>query len=234
MKVLGINTATVFGSVGLVDGDRVMGEYSLNIPITHSERLMTCVDHLLRDTRVPLEELEGFSIALGPGSFTGLRIGTSTVKGLAFATGQPIAGVSTLEALALNLFDCKSEICPILDARKKETYAARFRADGPRRIKRLTPDRVIAPKDLAKEIHEPVVFLGDGVEVYGNFLRRILGRLAAFAPAEFGYVHGAVVARMGVEYIRKGKILDLAGFVPHYIRRSEAEIRYKETGRKAT
>lgn len=234
MKVLGINTSTIFGSVGLVDADQVMGEYSLNTPITHSERLMTCIDRLLTDTKVCLEEIEGFSITLGPGSFTGLRIGISTVKGLAFATSRPVVGVSTLEALALNIFNCTNKVCPILDARKKETYAALFRADTSQRMKRLTPDLVISPQDLVEEIHGPVTFLGDGVEVYGNFLKRKLGRRASFVAPELGYVHGTIVARMGLKLLLKGKTLDLTSFVPHYIRRSEAEIKYEEKARKET
>ncbi len=239
MRVLGINTATLFGSVGLVDTDRVMGEYALNIPVTHSERLLTCIDRLLTDTRVRLEEIEGFSITLGPGSFTGLRIGISTVKGLAFAMDRPVAGVSTLEALALNIPNCPDEVCPILDARKKEVYAARFRTDTSRRLKRLSPDLVISPQRLVEQIQSPVTFLGDGVEVYGSLLKRRLGRRASLVAPELGYVHGAVVARMGAELILKGKTLDLASFVPHYIRRSEAEIKCeirvsKETGQEVT
>ncbi len=234
MKVLGINTATIFGSVGLVDTDRILGEYSLNIPVTHSERLMTSIDRLLSDTRVSLEEIDGFSIALGPGSFTGLRIGVSTVKGLAFATGQPVVGVSTLKALAQNLFNCPYKICPILDARKKEVYAALFRADGSRQLKRLTPDMVTSPQALVEQIHGPVAFLGDGVELYGGFLKRKLGRRASFVAPEFSYVRGAVVAQMGLELIAKGERLDIVSFVPHYIRRSEAEIKYEERAKKTT
>lgn len=234
MKVLGINTATIFGSVGLVDAERVVGEYSLNIPITHSERLMISIDRLLADTRVRLEEIDGFSLALGPGSFTGLRIGVSTVKGLAFATGRPVVGVSTLEALAQNLFNSASEICPILDARKKELYAALFRGNKSRGLTRLTPDMAISPQDLIKEIHGPVAFLGDGVEVYGNYLKRKLGRKASFVAPELGYVRGAVVAHMGLKLILKGKILDPASFIPHYIRRSEAEIKYEERLKRKT
>lgn len=232
MKVLGINTSTTFGSVGLVDTDRVMGEYSLNIPITHSERLMTCIDRLLTDARVRLDEVEGFSIALGPGSFTGLRIGISTVKGLAFATNLPVVGVSTLEALALNVLNATSKVCPILDARKKEVYAALFRTDPSYRMKRLTPDMVTSPQALVEEIDGPVIFLGDGLEVYGNFLKRKLGRQASLVAPELGYVHGTVVARMGMNLIMKGKRLDLASLVPHYVRRSEAEIKYDERTRK--
>lgn len=228
MKVLGINTSTIFGSVGLVDADRPLGEYSLNIPVTHSERLMISVDHLLEDTKTGLEEIEGFSITLGPGSFTGLRIGISTVKGLAFATGCPVVGVSTLEALAVNISDSSREICPVLDARKREVYAARFRVGPSHRMKRVTPDQVISPQDLVKDIHGPVIFLGDGIAVYGKYLKRRLGRRASFADPELGYVRGTVVARLGVSLIEKGKTLDLATLVPHYIRRSEAEIKYEE------
>jgi tRNA threonylcarbamoyladenosine biosynthesis protein TsaB len=226
MRVLGINTSTVFGSVGIVDNDQVMGEYSLNSPITHSERLMSCVDRLLADTKITLEEIEGFSITLGPGSFTGLRIGISAVKGLAFATGRPVVGVSTLEALALNVYSSPHEVCPILDARKKEVYAARFRSGTARRMRRLTPDLVISPQDLVESIQGPVLFLGDGLEVYGSFLKRKLGRHASFVPSELAYIHGAVVARMGGDLLMKGKTLDPARLVPHYIRRSEAEIKY--------
>jgi len=226
MKVIGIHTATVFGSIGLVDDAGVVGEYSLNVPITHSERLMSCIDRILTDTRTPLEDVDGYAITLGPGSFTGLRIGVSTVKGLAFATGRPVAGVSTLEALATNVCHSQHDICPILDARKKEVYAALFRPGG--RLRRLTPDLVISPRELVRKIEGPVTFLGDGTEVYGSYLKRKLGRMASFVTPELGYVHGTVVARMGLEQILRGKTLDLTSFVPRYIRRSEAEIKYEE------
>jgi len=145
---------------------------------------------------------------------------------------RPVAGVSTLEALALNLFNCTNEICPILDARKKEVYTALFKTDSGHRLKRLTPDMVISPRDLVKEIHGSVAFLGDGVELYGDFLRRKLGRRASFVAPEFGYVHGGVVAQMGLKLIEKGDTLDPVSFVPHYIRRSEAEIKYEERTKK--
>jgi tRNA threonylcarbamoyladenosine biosynthesis protein TsaB len=232
MKILGINTATAFGSVGIIDGDRVMGEYSLNVPTTHSERLMACIDRLLTDTEIRLEEIAGFSVALGPGSFTGLRIGVSTAKGLAFATGRPVAGVSTLEALAVNLLNCTTEICPILDARKREVYAALFRANRHHRLTRVTPDMVISPQNLIKEIQGPVTFLGDGVEVYGGFLKRKLGRRASFAAPELAYIHGAVLARIGLKQILKEKTVDLTSFTPRYIRRSEAEIKYAEKAKE--
>jgi tRNA threonylcarbamoyladenosine biosynthesis protein TsaB len=234
MKVIGINTATVCGSIGLVDDVGLVGEYSLNVPITHSERLMTCIDRVLTDTRVPLEDVDGYAITLGPGSFTGLRIGISTVKGLALATGRPVVGVSTLEALAGSVGGRPHDICPILDARKKEVYAALFRPDRRLRLRRLTPDIVISPRELVKQIQGPVTFLGDGIEVYGDYLRRKLGRLASFVLPELGYVHGALVARMGMKEILRGKTLDLASLVPHYIRRSEAEIKYEERQRKET
>lgn len=228
VKVLGINTSTIFGSVGLVDEDRVIGEYSLNIPVTHSERLMTSIDRLLTDTRVHLDEIEGYAVTRGPGSFTGLRIGIATVKGLAFATGRPVVAVSSLEALASNLCDSPNEICPVLDARKKEIYAARFRIASSGRLRRLTPDRVLSPGDLVREIHGPVTFLGDGLEVYGPFLRRRLGSRAFFVNPALGHIHGAVVARIGLGRLKRGETLDLVSLVPHYIRRSEAETKYEE------
>lgn len=232
MKVIGINTATVFGSIGIVDETTVIGEYSLNVPITHSERLLTCIDRVLADTRVRMDQIDGFSITLGPGSFTGLRIGVSTVKGLAFAADRPVVGVSTLEALALNVWDNPHHICPILDARKKEVYTALFRSERHHKLRRVTPDRAVSPRDLARQIQYPVTFLGDGIEVYGGYLKRKLGRLASFVMPEFGYVRGSVVARLGMALMIQGKTLDLPSFVPTYLRRSEAEIRYEDKEKK--
>src|SRR5512142_2379760 len=130
MYVLGIETSTKTGSVAVVSDKAVIAQYSLNIEITHSERLMSTVDRVLKDTGIALSQLDGFAVATGPGSFTGLRIGVSTVKGLAFATGKPVAAVPTLFALAWNVPHAAWPVCPLLDARKKEVYAAVYALDG--------------------------------------------------------------------------------------------------------
>ena len=127
MKILGIDTSTSCGSVGLIDGDSVIAEYLIDIPVTHSERLLGSIEHVLRQAGCSTGELDGWAISLGPGSFTGLRIGVSTIKGLAFATQKPVAGVPTLDVLAFNISPTPYLICPVLDARKGEVYAAFYR-----------------------------------------------------------------------------------------------------------
>ena len=137
MKVLGIDTATMMGSIGLIDDEGAIAEYSLNIRATHSERLMPAIDRLLKDSGIMPKDIDGFAVSIGPGSFTGLRIGLATVKGFAMGCNKPVAAVSTLEALAFNLAYAEYLICPILDARRNEVYAAMFKSDGKGGLKGL-------------------------------------------------------------------------------------------------
>src|SRR5512142_2134490 len=142
MYVLGIETSTKTGSVAVISDSGVIAQYSLNIEVTHSERLMSTVDRVLKDTGIALSQLGGFAVATGPGSFTGLRIGVSTVKGLAFATNKPVAAVSTLYALAWNVSHAACPVCPLLDARKNEVYAAVYAYNGPT-LDQIVPEMVV-------------------------------------------------------------------------------------------
>jgi len=229
MKVLGIDTSTSCGSVGLIDDGEVISDYLLNIPVTHSERLLGAIELVLREAHCPIGNLDGWAISLGPGSFTGLRIGVSTVKGLAFATEKPVAGVSTLDVLAAQIAPTSHLICPILDARKKEVYTAFYRYEEGSSLKRQSDYQAIQPEGLVKKIKEQTIFLGDGVKTYRNFLLNSLPSLAIFPPAPLHICHGSMVAKLGVELLKKGKHLDLPTFAPIYIRPSEAEVKWKET-----
>jgi tRNA threonylcarbamoyladenosine biosynthesis protein TsaB len=229
MKVLGIDTSTSCGSVGLIDNGEVVSDYLLNIPVTHSERLLGAIELVLREAHCPVGQLDGWAISLGPGSFTGLRIGVSAVKGLAFATGKPVAGVSTLDVLASQIAPTPSLICPILDARKQEVYTAFYRYDKGNSLKRLSPHQALRPEDLVKKINEQTIFLGGGIKNYGDFLLNSLSTLVIFPPAPLHSPHGSMVARLGFELLQKGECLDLDTFTPLYIRPSEAEIKWQET-----
>ncbi len=228
MKVLGIDTSTSCGSVGLIEDKEVISEYLLNIPVTHSERLLGAIEFVLREARCRIEQIEGWVIALGPGSFTGLRIGVSTVKGLAFATGKPVAGIPTLDALASQIPPTSHLICPILDARKKEVYTAFYRYGEGGSLVRQSEYQAIPPEDLVRKIKEQTIFLGDGVKTYGDLLLNRLPSSAIFPPVPFRVAHGAMVATLGMELLRKGEQLNLSAFSPIYIRPSEAEIRWQE------
>jgi tRNA threonylcarbamoyladenosine biosynthesis protein TsaB len=228
MKILGIDTSTSCGSVGLIDGDSVIEEYLLDIPTTHSERLLSSIEYVLEQAGCSIETLDGWAISLGPGSFTGLRIGVSTIKGLAFATEKPVAGVPTLDALASNISPTPYLICPILDARKGEVYASFYRYDDEDTLARVSAYQAIRPEDLVKKIEEKTIFLGNGVPTYGGYLRNALPTLAAFVPPPLNLSCGSTVARLGLGRIQKNEVLDLSTFTPIYIRASEAEIRWKE------
>jgi tRNA threonylcarbamoyladenosine biosynthesis protein TsaB len=228
MKILGIDTSTSCGSIGLIDGDSVIAEYLLDIPTTHSERLLSSIEYVLEQARCSIETLDGWAISLGPGSFTGLRIGVSTIKGLAFATEKPVAGVPTLDALASNVSPTPYLICPILDARKGEVYTSFYRYNNEDTLARVSSYQAISPEALVKKIKEKTIFLGNGVLTYGDHLRNVLPTLAAFVPVPLNLSYGSTVARLGLERVQKNEVLDLSTFTPIYIRASEAELRWKE------
>ncbi|NWG01350.1 MAG: tRNA (adenosine(37)-N6)-threonylcarbamoyltransferase complex dimerization subunit type 1 TsaB [Syntrophaceae bacterium] len=229
MKVLGIDTSTSCGSVGFIDNQELIADYLLNISVTHSERLLGAIEWVLNQARCDIKNIDGLAISLGPGSFTGLRIGISTIKGLAFATGIPVVGVSTLDVLASQIAPTPYLICPILDARKQEVYAAFYRYQQRNTLKRISPYQAIRPEDLVKNIKEETIFLGNGVKTYKNSLQSSLSSFAIFSPTCLHFCHGSMVAELGSDLLREGKTLDLATLVPIYIRPSEAEKKWQET-----
>ncbi|NWF93170.1 MAG: tRNA (adenosine(37)-N6)-threonylcarbamoyltransferase complex dimerization subunit type 1 TsaB [Syntrophaceae bacterium] len=226
MKVLGIDTSTSCGSVGLIDDESIISEYLLNISVTHSERLLGAIQLVLREARIAVEDLDGWAISLGPGSFTGLRIGVSTVKGLALATQKPVAGVPTLDVLAYQVSFTPYLICPILDARKGEVYTAFYRYEGSAGLKRASDYLAIKPEDLIRKIEERTIFVGSGVTTFGDYLMNSLPSLAIIPSSPIHLPHGSAVARIGLQLIRKGEYLDLATFAPLYVRPSEAELKF--------
>ncbi len=227
MRVLGIDTSTQCGSIGLVEGQQILCEYMLNRKMSHSERVLKTIDRVLEDSGVSIGEIDGFAISIGPGSFTGLRIGVSAVKGLAFATGKRVAGVSTLDALAQNIKYSPYLICPLLDARKGEVYTALYRNTGKDGLIKIVHEMAIKPIDLIEGIDEKALFLGNGVYPYRNLIRHKLGDMAHIAPSHFNFIHGAVVAQLGRQNLENGQYLDLEGFVPQYLRKSDAELNWK-------
>jgi tRNA threonylcarbamoyladenosine biosynthesis protein TsaB len=224
---LAIETSTLTGAVALLEAGRVVAESRVSVAVTHGERLMAAIDGVLRSARWELADVEAFAVALGPGSFTGLRIGLSTIKGLAFATGKPVAGVSTLEALAWRLPYCAYPVCPVLDARKNEVYTARYRTlEG--RLEVLDAPRAMPPAALAEELRDgttgPLVLMGDAVQPFGSIFVEILGTRAYLAPPDLRLPSAATVGELGATALARGEAPDPAGLVPLYLRPSEAEL----------
>jgi tRNA threonylcarbamoyladenosine biosynthesis protein TsaB len=223
MYILGIESSTKTGSVAVVSDDGVIGQYSLNIEVTHSERLMSTVDRVLKDTGLRIADIDGFAVAIGPGSFTGLRIGLATVKGLALATNKPLAAVPTLQALAWNLPYAAYPICPLLDARKNEVYAAMYRFEGTALV-HLMAEAVISLSQLAERISGKTVFTGEASHRFRDQIKEIFGDRALFAPPSATLPSAATVAEIGLTMIKSGKQADPDSLTPMYIRRPEAEV----------
>ena len=227
MNILGIETSTKTGSVAVVSENGVIAQYSLNIEVTHSERLMSTVDRVLKDTGLAISDLAGFAVAIGPGSFTGLRIGLATVKGLALATGNPVAAIPTLQALAWNLPYAAYPVCPLLDARKNEVYAALYRFDE-KTLVQVLPESVIPIGRLSKWLTEKTVFTGEGSQIYRTDIQKVFGERAVFAPQSAVLPSGAAVAEIGLNIIKGGRQAELDGLSPIYIRRPEAEVAWEK------
>jgi len=220
MRVLAVETSTLAGGAALLDGGLVVGEYTLDISLTHSERLMGTIDRLLTDAGWTVRDLEGLAVSVGPGSFTGLRIGLSTVKGLALALTIPIAAVPTLDAMATLLPFAALPVCPVLDARKREVYASLYRWDGAD-MRREWNYLALAPADLARRLDEPVIVLGDAADqVDSPHARRIRPPRRGPSPAAVGF--------LGHSRLATGDTIAPAALVPIYLRPSEAELKRRD------
>jgi tRNA threonylcarbamoyladenosine biosynthesis protein TsaB len=226
MKVLGVDTATAGGGVGIIDDERVLAEYTFEAGDTPSAGLIPAIQAVLDQAGIDLAAIDAIAVSLGPGSFTGVRVGLSAVKGLSLAGGMPVLGVPTLDALASQLSRTSHLICPLIDARKGEVYAALYKQGEGGGLERLTPYQVLSPHALLAQISlQETIFLGDGVEVYQELIKGQLGERSFFAPAELSFLKGQTVAALGLERIKGGERDDVASLVPLYVRPSEAELK---------
>jgi tRNA threonylcarbamoyladenosine biosynthesis protein TsaB len=217
MRVLAVETSSLAGGVALLDDERLVAEYLLDVSVTHSERLMSAVDRVLADARWTPRDLAGLALAVGPGSFTGLRIAVSTVKGLAVALDLPIAAVPTLDAMAAALPWAALPVCPVLDARKGEVYASLYRWDGSA-MHREWEYLALSPDALAARLGEPTLLVGDGAAaVHASWARAV--------PPPRRLPSPACVGALGLERLRRGETVAAAALVPLYLRPSEAELK---------
>lgn len=223
MRALGIETATSIASVGVVADDRILAACALPMRGSHARTLVPLIDAALATAGIALGELDLLAVSIGPGSFTGLRIGLSVTKGLALATGLPAIGVPTLDAYAHTAGPRPGILCPVLDARKGEVYAAAFRWPGadPECIVAAT---AMAPERLAALVPTPCTLVGDGVDAYADLWQRAFGTSVELIPLSALPPSGAAVARLGLARLLTVGADDLALLEPRYCRRSEAEL----------
>lgn len=227
LKILAIDTSTDTGSIAITDGEDILVESILNVGRTHSETLIPSFQEMLEKTKLDIKDLDLLALTVGPGSFTGVRIGASTVKGFALALEKPVAGVSTLEALASNFPFSSLPIMPLFDARRGEIYSAMFKWEEGI-IKRLSEDRAASLDDAISKIETKTIFAGEGLVKYGQMIKDRLGDNAVFAPRAVWYVRASNVAALGRKSYEADGGLDIATFTPSYRRKSEAEIQMEK------
>ncbi|NLY44174.1 MAG: tRNA (adenosine(37)-N6)-threonylcarbamoyltransferase complex dimerization subunit type 1 TsaB [Clostridiaceae bacterium] len=230
MKVLAVDTSSIVATVAILEDDKLIGEYVLNHKKTHSQKLMPIISEIMLSAELKASDIDVFAVAIGPGSFTGLRIGVATVKGLAHAVNRPVVGISTLDGLAYNMPFCRHIICPIMDARRRQVYNALYRwVDDDLMI--IEAPRALALEQLIQELkekNEKVVFTGDGVEAFKDMLSAGLGDLCAFAPASVRMQKASSIAQLALRKALRGETESYLTLAPFYLRKSQAEREYEQ------
>lgn len=231
MKILGLDSSGLTASVAIVEDDTLIAEYSVNYKKTHSQTLVPMLDEIKRMTELDLSTIDAIAIAKGPGSFTGLRIGSATAKGLGFALDKPIAEVPTTDGLAYNFFGTDRLICPIMDARREQVYTGlyEFRDDELCVLLPATAEPVEDTVKRVNSLNRPVIFLGDGVKVFKDKLKEQLTVPYTFASPGKCMQSAASVATLGMKLFREGKFVHASEHVPDYLRLSQAEREREES-----
>ncbi len=236
MKILGLDSSGLVASVALVENGILLGEYTTDYKKTHSQTLLPMLDELKKMIELDLNTVDAIAISAGPGSFTGLRIGAATAKGLGLALNKPLVEVPTLEGLAWNLWGSERIVCPMMDARRNQVYSAvyEFVPEGEGyALKEVLSQEARDIRELLDALNElgrEVIFLGDGVAVYQAIIRENCKVQFAFAPAGQNRQRGANIAALGGVYFAQGKTVTAAEHQPEYLRKSQAEREAEERG----
>ena len=237
MRVLAIDSSGLTATVAVVEETQTVAEYTINYKKTHSQTLLPMIDEVVKMTELDLGTINAIAVAGGPGSFTGLRIGSATAKGLGLALNKPLIHVPTVDGLAYNVFGCEDIICPIMDARRNQVYTGIYtfsKKAGEKEGRNLVEpvfqvikmQMAVSIEELAERLNRyrrPVVFLGDGVPVYENILAEKLTVPYSFAPAYMNRQRAAVVGTLAIQYYKSGKFETAEEHRPDYLRVSQAE-----------
>ena len=247
MRILGIESSSLVASAAIYEDGITMAEYTVDFKMTHSQTLLPMIDEMVKMTETDLNTIDAIAVAGGPGSFTGLRIGSATAKGLGLALGKPLIHVPTVDGLAYNVYGCEDLICPIMDARRNQVYTGIYtfskKAGEKEETNEVDPvfqvirmQMAIAVDELIQRLNNygrAVVFLGDGVPVYAQKLAQGLKVPYSFAPAYMNRQRAAVVGALGIKYYKAGKYESAAEHRPDYLRMSQAERERAEREKKA-
>ena len=225
MKILGLDSSGLVASVAVVEDDNLLAEYTVNYKKTHSQTLLPMLDEIAKMIELDLETIDAIAVAGGPGSFTGLRIGSATAKGLGLALEKPLISVPTVDGIAYNLCGAGDLVCPLMDARRNQTYTGLYEFDG-NEMEILAPQQAVGIEeiiDIVNSFERKVVFLGDGVPVFRDYIRENCHVPYRFAPAHMNKQRGASLAVLAQKYYAEGRIQTAAEHRPDYLRLSQAE-----------
>lgn len=225
MKILALESSGLVASVAVIEDRKMVGEFTTNFKKTHSQTLLPMLDQLIRTLDMSLDEIDVIAVSKGPGSFTGLRIGSATAKGLGLALNKPLIGVPTVDALAYNLSGTEFLICPLMDARRQQVYTGLYDfKNGQFRV--LHEQCAVPVTDIIAEINtmnRPVIFLGDGAPVYKDVIESQIQVAYQFAPAHLAYQRAGALGVLAQIYYENGKIETASEHRPDYLRVSQAE-----------
>lgn len=237
MKIIALDTSGLVASVAIIEDQTLIGEYNVQYKKTHSQTLLPMLDELRKMVELDLESVDAIALAAGPGSFTGLRIGSATAKGLCFAMDVPVIEIPTLDGLACNLYGTDKLICPLMDARRNQVYTGIYefvrRQGSPAgyRLGCLLAQCAVSIEEIASKCNElgrEIIFLGDGAAVFETHLAELMRVPYGFAPAHMNRQRAAAFGFLAQEYYREGKTVGADAHVPVYLRLSQAEREKRE------
>lgn len=225
MKVLALDSSGLVASVAVLEDDMMLAEYTVNYKKTHSQTLLPMLDVIVKMIELDLNTLDAIAVAAGPGSFTGLRIGSATAKGLGLALDKPLIPVPTVDALAYNLFGSADLVCPIMDARRNQVYTGIYSFENGRMCTHMEQSArgILELIELLNEKGQAVTFLGDGVPVHKTVIAENCRVSYQFAPPHVNKQRAAAVGALGMLYYKEGKTETAAEHQPEYLRVSQAE-----------
>lgn len=234
MKILGIDSSGLVASAAIADEKNIIAEFTVNNKQTHSQTLLPMIEKVVDMSGIEIEQIDAIAIAAGPGSFTGLRIGSATAKGIGLALKKPVVSVPTLEGLAYRVSVFDGIICPIMDARRNQVYTGIYKMDKGNLVC-LSEQKAVDIHEIMEELEkydEKVIFLGDGVEVQRETIEKEFKKEYCFAPIHLSKQSAAAVAVLGDIYFNQGKAEDAAEHKPIYLRKSQAEREREERLKK--
>ncbi|MBQ4529741.1 MAG: tRNA (adenosine(37)-N6)-threonylcarbamoyltransferase complex dimerization subunit type 1 TsaB [Lachnospiraceae bacterium] len=225
MKILALDSSGLTASVAIVEDEILTAEYTINYKKTHSQTLLPMLDEVAKQIDLELETIDYIAVAAGPGSFTGLRIGSATAKGLGLALKKPLVHIPTVDALAYNCYGTEKIICPLMDARRNQVYTGLYEFEG-QEFKVVKEQCAVAIEEILAKVNslgKEVIFLGDGVPVYEEIVKENTEVNYIFAPAHMNRQRAGAVAVLAQSYVKEGKIETAAEHMPDYLRLSQAE-----------